>query len=416
MPLKEKETEIGIEGRISSYPGIPGSIKNSPDDFVVDEIPIDIPRKGDGKYLYLKVRLRNWDNNRFLMRLARELGVSRKRITFAGTKDKTAVTTQYFCVNTESELRDSRLGDVSVLETFRSDRMLKLGDLLGNNFTIVIEDQEDHGHDIRRIAEDVSSKGGFPNYFGIQRFGSIRTNTHIIGKYIVNGDTAEAVKRYIADPEIDSEDFRLEFYRTLDAKEALRNFPMHLNFERSLLSHIAETGDFQSAFSSFPLNLRTMFVHAYQSYLFNLMLSERIKKAGNLVDVFEGDIAVPVDRYFNPAVNEGYINVTKFNIEKITRLSSMDKVRVTAPLVGYESELSGGVQGEIETEVLEKEKVSPSMFRINQDPSMSSSGERRIVSAKPVDLNIPKKNTLSFALGKGIYATSFLREILKNSD
>ncbi len=416
MPFKEKEMETGIYARISSYPGIPGKIKSDPEDFMVEEIPIEIPRKPDGKYLYLRIRLRNWDNNRFLMRLARELGVSRKRITYAGTKDKTAVTTQYFCVNTPSGFEASRLGDVEVLETFRSDRMLKLGDLLGNYFRISIEDQEDHDAEIMSIYDDISSKGGFPNYFGIQRFGSVRTNTHKIGKYIVNGNPDEAVKRYIGDPDIDTEDFRLEFYRTLDAGEALKNFPMHLNFERSLLSHIVETGDFRSAFANFPVNLRMIFVHAYQSYLFNMMVSERFKRMGNLYEVSEGDIAVPVDRYFNPVVNEGYIKVSRFNIEKISRLSASDRVRVTAPLIGYDTTLSGGLQGEIEAGIMEKEKVSPEMFRITSDPSMSSSGERRIISAKPVDLKILEKNTLGFSLGKGIYATSFLREILIDSD
>jgi len=414
--LTDKETEIGIYARVSSHPGIAGKIKGEPEDFIVDEIPIEVPRKPDGKYLYLKIRLRNWDNNRFLMRLARELGVSRKRITYAGTKDKTAVTTQYFCINTASGFEASRLGDVEILETFRSDHMLRLGDLLGNYFRIRIENDEDHSADILKIYGEISSKGGFPNYFGIQRFGSIRTNTHKIGKYIVNGNLDEAVKRYIGDPDIDHEDFRLEFYRTLDASEALKNFPMHLNFERSLISHIAETGNFESAFSSFPLNLRMIFVHAYQSYLFNTMLSERFKRMGNLSEVSEGDVAVPVDRYFNPVPNEGYIKVTKFNLEKISRISLMDRVRITAPLVGYETTFSGGIQGEIEEEVMEKEKVSPEMFRIASDPSMSSSGERRIISAKPVDLKIMEKNTLGFSLGRGIYATSFLRELLINSD
>ena len=416
MPFTDKDKEIGIYSRISSHPGIPGKIKGEPEDFIVDEIPIDIPRNPNGKYLYVRIRLRNWDNNRFLMRLSRELGVSRKRITYAGTKDKTAVTTQYFCINTASGFEASRLGDVEVLETFRSDHMLRLGDLLGNYFRINIEHEEDHNSEIMEINGEISSKGGFPNYFGIQRFGSIRTNTHKIGKYIVNGDPDEAVKRYIGDPDIDHEEFRLEFYRTLDAGGALRNFPMHLNFERSLLSHIAETGDFKSAFSNFPLNLRMIFVHAYQSYLFNIMVSERLKRLGNLSEVSEGDIAVPVDRYFNPISSEGYIKVTKFNLDKITRLSLTDRVRVTAPLIGYETTLSGGLQGEIENDVMEREKVSPQMFRISSDPSMSSSGERRVISAKPVDLKILEKNTLGFSLGRGIYATSFLREIMMNLD
>ena len=81
-----------------------------------------------GKYTILKVKLTNWDTNRFLMYLSRYLRISRKRITYCGTKDKRGITTQYFCVN--SEIQPERIGikDAEILDSFRTDRMLNLGD------------------------------------------------------------------------------------------------------------------------------------------------------------------------------------------------------------------------------------------------------------------------------------------------
>ena len=78
---------------------IRGVFKQTPEDFLVQEIPKEVRRSDNGKYIVIRAKLREWDTNRFIIFLARELHISHKRITYCGTKDKHAVTTQYFSIN-----------------------------------------------------------------------------------------------------------------------------------------------------------------------------------------------------------------------------------------------------------------------------------------------------------------------------
>lgn len=407
------ETYVGIDGHSTDCERFSGSIKEDVSDFTVEEIPDEsIVRSENGKYRYLKIRLTNWDTNKFLVRLSKELHISRKRVSYAGTKDKRGITVQYFCVNSDFSPDDIRISDAEILESFRSDHFLRLGELVGNRFTVHITSDEDRNARISDIHRGVMEGGGFPNFFGMQRFGSIRINTHSIGRLIVHGDYRKAVETYIYDPEFDSEDFRVRFGENHDAALALREFPMHLNFERSILGRILETGDYEGAFEAFPKNLGMLFVHAYQSYMFNRILSERMKETGSLNEAVPGDIVFAVDRYFNP-VDREEIKVNSYNTEKINRLIREDRLRVTIPLIGSESRITKNFQGEIEQRIMDQEKVDQSMFRIGGYPELSSKGDRRIISVKPLDFSITGQNTLSFSLGRGIYATSFLREFLK---
>lgn len=408
------EIEVGMDAYASSTPGFEGTIKEDVSDFVVEEIPAgNIVKNETGKYRYLKIRLNNWDTNKFLIRLSKEIRISRKRISYAGTKDKKGITVQYFCVNSDFDPESIKIGDAEILETFRSDHFLKLGELVGNNFRVRITSEKERSSEIAGIHEEVMNSGGFPNFFGIQRFGSIRRNTHKIGRLIVQGDYEKAVETYIYDPEFDKESFRINFGETRDAAAALREFPHHLNFERSLLGHIVETGKLEGAFESFPKNLGMLFVHAYQSYLFNRILSERVRRVGNLLEAFEGDIVFAVDEYFNPLDKEE-IKVNRYNTEKINRLIAQDRLRVTIPLFGFESRITRNFQGEIEKNILDSEKVTLERFRVSGYPELSSKGDRRIISAKPLDFEYIGENTMKFSLGRGIYATSFLREFLKS--
>jgi tRNA pseudouridine13 synthase len=404
----------GVEGFVSDLPGINGRIKDSPEDFVVEEIPAEIQRADSGKYLILKVRLREWDTNRFLIELSRQLGVSRKRVTYAGTKDKLAVTTQYFCINTERNAEFFKAGDAEILESFRSNRMISLGDLIGNRFSVRISGGDDFGDisdAVIPIFDQVVSRGGFPNFFGPQRFGSIRPNTHTIGKLLVKGEYESAVRKYIYDPDCDTEYFRIQFDSHNDPVQALKEFPMHLHYERSLLGYIAEHGTAEGAFSNLPKNLSIMFVHAYQSYLFNRMLSLRLRKVGNLSVPLEGDYVMPVDHLFNSAGDP--VKVTSFNLDKLNAMAVQNRVRPLLQLFGYRSEFAKGETGEIEHQVMESEGVVPGDFFIKGHPELSSTGSRRITSFMPADFSVSSGSLLAFSLGRGLYATSLTREILK---
>lgn len=407
------EKLAGIDGYASRLPGFRGTIKDEVGDFIVEEIPEPsiIPSE-NGKYWYLKIRLRDWDTNKFLIRLSRELHISRKRITYAGTKDKRGITAQYFCVNSGVSPEDIHINDAEILDSFRSDHFLRLGDLIGNRFTVKISSDKERKGEIESISDSVLDAGGFPNFFGMQRFGSMRINTHKIGRLIVQGRYEEAVKSYIYDPQFDHEEYRTNFGSSLDAAQALKEFPMHLTFERAILGRIQENGSFEGAFDAFPKNLGMLFVHAYQSYLFNRVLSERLRITGNLNEAVPGDIAYAVDGYFNP-VDREEIKVNRYNTDRINSLIAEDRLRITIPLIGYESRFTGNFQGEIEHKIMEEEKIVFPDFRVGGYPELSSKGDRRIISAKPLDFSYDGDNTVSFSLGRGIYATSFLREFIK---
>jgi tRNA pseudouridine13 synthase len=293
-----EDSIIGINGYSTDTPGIDGNIKYDPESFIVNEIPVKIPENNNGKYTILKVRLRNWDTNKFLMYLADQLHISNKRITYAGTKDKIGITTQYFCINMpeNQQINNISIKDAEIISSFRTDKLVKLGDLLGNEFVISIQSMDDNTEKISDTVERIVKNGGFPNFYGYQRFGSIRANTHKIGKLLVQNKYEDAVKMYIYDPEFDREDYRRTFGETGDAKRAIKEFPEYLTFERSLLGYIIREDTYKNAFSVFPRNLSMLFIHAYQSYLFNRILSDRMKYAGSMYKVLEGDLLYPVDR------------------------------------------------------------------------------------------------------------------------
>ncbi|MCW6168315.1 MAG: tRNA pseudouridine(13) synthase TruD [Thermoplasmatales archaeon] len=408
-----KERAVGISG-FSSSPNekVGGSIKLDPEDFIVEEVPDNMNEDPNGKYTALKIQLKNWDTNRFISFLARRLQISKKRITYAGTKDKRAITTQYFTVNGTIDQSSVELRDCNVLEIFKCNRMLKLGDLRGNTFTINIHYDENDREKILRIYDEVLQNGGFPNFFGLQRFGEIRTNTHKIGRLILEGDIERAVRTYIYDREIDTEDYRVQFGETNDPCLALNSFPKHLSFERSLLGYLCAHGEIRDAFSVLPRNLAIMFVHAYQSYIFNNVLSERLLKFGRLDKVVSGDIMYKIDELFNSA-KDSEIKENGYNMDKLQQLSITDKIRPTIIVPGYESVIPKGDEGEIEARVLENERIELEQFKILNHPELSSKGERRIISAKPVNFIINNDGSFKFTLGRGIYATSFLREFIK---
>src|SRR6267143_2584010 len=296
------EGVVGISGYFTSAPGLGGRIKASAEDFVVDEVSMDLPRSEDGRYTAARIRTRNWETNRLVRELARHLHISRKRITFAGTKDRRAVTTQLFEFDGLPELLEGlRLKDVEVLDTFRTDKKLEIGDLLGNRFRVVVREIPFPKVEIEAraeaIARDLRMAGGFPNFFGIQRFGSVRPITHVVGRHLVRGEIKDAVRAYVAHP-IEGEDpqsfaVREDLESTRDYAAALRGFPKEWGFEKAILNRLAtHPEDFAGALQQLPLNLMILFVHGYQSYLFNRILSERMQEGLPVHEPVEGDVVL----------------------------------------------------------------------------------------------------------------------------
>jgi len=420
-----KESELGLEVFLTEgIPGIGGKLRKTPEDFQVDEISILPPADPEGKFVIAKVWHRNWEANRLVRRLGSNLRVGRAKIGFAGTKDGRSVSTQLMSFNAPIEAVQSlAIPDVEILDAYRARRMISIGDLVGNRFKIGVADI-DAGVDAKAICDSVRAKldsiGGFPNFFGIQRFGSVRPITHLIGKDLIRGDFEGAVMRYVANP-MDEEgseanDARRALQETRDFERAFREFPMKLSFERTMIGHIKDKpADYLGALRLLPYNLLMMFVHAYQSYLFNRILSERIRKGMSLREPEVGDLVLPLSKT-NVPDHDNSIPVSVDNLDKATRNAKEGKAFVSGLLYGTESVFADGRMGEIERKIVEAEKISKLDFQIVGLREASSKGSRREIlsSYKDLEINVGEGGaTFQFTLTKGCYATTLMREFMK---
>lgn len=425
MEVPEVEKRIGIEVFLTKTRGIGGKLRIYPDDFIVEEIPILPPKDENGEYTIAKIRAKNWETNRLIRQLSKALGIGRERIYFAGTKDKRAVTMQMMAFKASKEkVEGLRLPYVDVVETYRSKDKINIGDLIGNKFLITIRNIALPRDEVKGIVDEtlkeILTVKGFPNFFGIQRFGAVRPITHTVGKYIVKGDFEKAVFTYIANPQKHEPrnvfKARAFLEETRDFSKALEKYPKELGFERAIISHLARhSEDYIGALSRLPTNLLMMFTHAYQGYIFNKILSERIRRQLPLNEPILGDLVLPVDKYNLPCQGE-WIKVEEQNIEKIKKRVRDGKAFVSAILFGSEVDLADGEQGEIEHKVIEDEGLERDDFIIPQLPKLSSKGMRRELLAPLKDLEyefILNNLRLRFTLLKGCYATSLLREFMK---
>ena len=159
----------------NDLPGTGGTLRQVPEDFLVEEIPLYLPQ-GSGSHAYALVQKRSLTTRDLVTTLLRE-GLKEKEIGVAGLKDKHAVTTQWLSVpqrHAEALQVLDKLEGVDILKTSRHKNKLGIGHLKGNRFTVWVRDTSDVA-----AAETVLERlkqTGVPNYFGPQRFGRFGTN------------------------------------------------------------------------------------------------------------------------------------------------------------------------------------------------------------------------------------------------
>ncbi|KAI9842573.1 MAG: hypothetical protein M1838_003073 [Thelocarpon superellum] len=290
-----------------------------------------------GDHLHFSIYKENKDTMEVISFLARQLKVNVKNFQFAGTKDRRAVTVQrasVFRVNADRlaalnrSLRGSKLGG---FEYRRSG--LELGQLSGNEFVITLRDchfpaaeitvangpnmTEDQAAAVTLVEGALTSlkEQGYLNYFGLQRFGTFSARTDTIGLKMLQGEFKAACDEILSfNPDIlahepDSASTNpkalisaddkaraqaLHTFRTTgDLPSALQMLPYKFSAETALLRHLGHpdrSNDFQGALQSVPRNLRTMFVHAYQSLVWNVVAGERWKRHGSAV--IAGDLVL----------------------------------------------------------------------------------------------------------------------------
>lgn len=418
----ELERLMGIEAYLTSAEGIGGRLRASPSDFIVEEVP-DFKAGETGSYLIVRLTKDNWETHHLIRDLSRQLGISDERISIAGTKDKRAITTQFISIYglTEEDLHKITLPRVEITPAGRTNRQLSLGDLKGNNFDIRISgvgmSRDEAESRLAAISTEIATTGGVPNFFGYQRFGIKRPITHLVGEKIVKGDIEGAAIDYIArsfpGENADNQDVRNYIMETRDFQKGLEIYPLNLRYERTMMHRLIEKpGDYAGAFRALSGTLMKLFVSAYQSYLFNQMLSQRMLRGMSISTPQEGDTVCFNGPDGKPDVSK-IDQVTKKNKQDIAYLYKRKRVTLVLPLIGKSTKID--TLDEISRKVLEEANITPGNFDIPLVPELSSQGIWRamVLPVTPALETEEGSVRARFFLPSGSYATTVLREYMK---
>ena len=301
-------------------------IKAVPEDFFVREI-ISIKTSEKGAFSYYWLKKTNHSTMEAAEIISKKLGIPLKKINFAGTKDKKAVTEQLISIKNGAK-RNYDFGKIT-LEFFGcGEEPINLGNNEGNYFEIVLRD----------AGKKPKEKSWMINYFDEQRFSEKNVE---IGSAIVKRDFKKAA---------------------------------------GLLKIENEKNDFVGALRKIDKKMLRMYVHAYQSYLWNKSVSELLDSKKKI----------------------------KYSLGELSIPGKKPK-QFSFPIIGF------GTDESKVKKILDEEKITPRDFIIRQIPELSSEGTEREVVVGIKDLKIEdlgnKIIKLSFALPKGCYATMFVKQL-----
>ncbi len=395
-------------------------LKAIPEDFVVEE-RIKLPLSEDGTHAILRIRKRDATTLQVQESLSALLRVSKERIAFPALKDKEAIATQYASValpRTQVEpvpLAVPAPGAPYSLERIgTSTRALQPSDLRGNAFTIVIRDlslpeAQKIGPRLRQMGEF-----GVPNYFDEQRFGSYSSASGYIGKKILQRDAEGALRIYLSekmagDPEPVRvfKEFAAEHWGDWNA--LMDRAPRPSNF-RSVLTYLKDhpQGGFRKALNLIPQRLLTLYLAAYQSWLWNIITGRYVERT-----LSEQHFAAPTVRI------AGQTLPVYYNLPESVH-SHLERLQV--PLPNHRAEFGDPLLEGIAVEMLAKEKLALNDFKARILKKAFATKSSRSLIVHPTEIQAGDaendelahkrwKVTVRLTLPPGSYATLVVKAL-----
>jgi tRNA pseudouridine13 synthase len=445
---KEIEKFAGIASySTSNIDGIGGIYKHNYRDFIVREITKegeilrikDISKKNhfsrefQDDFTEFHLVKKNQEPFKAFNFIASALNIPMSHISYSGLKDRCSISVQKVAVkgNHVEKLKNLKLKDISINHITTSRKSIRLGSNKGNHFTVIIRNIKKNIDIRKRISKifEILSTDGFLNYYGLQRFGTYRPNSHIVAKHILLKEYENVFKELVlntySSESIKSQILRNKLKQDGDMEWAYDNFPKSLNYERMMISHLKDNSqDFEGSVQKIPKYLIKLLLSSFQSYYFNKMLTLRINKGISPFEPVNGDVIVILEDDKGDLTSIKYVYGGKYD-KFLKEALLLNRASIVIPLVGYDTKMDEyPLMNYFFEEILKEEKINSSIFRSELFRQYEFKGAHRAISIKLSDAKIldigkddifldKQKVKVEFSLPRGSYATMVLRELMK---
>ena len=186
--MNQSRDEQAIIQQIPSFPALAylygpptatAALRTKADDFIVDE-ELSFTPTGQGEHLLLQVEKIGQNTQYVAKQIAAAAGLKARLVSYAGLKDRHAVTRQWFClpvpIKQQLAYDEWNIEGVRILQSVRHQRRLKLGSIKHNHFRIRLRGVSDPASVNARLKQIAQ---GVPNYYGEQRFGHAGGNLQL---------------------------------------------------------------------------------------------------------------------------------------------------------------------------------------------------------------------------------------------
>ena len=386
-------------------------LRRTPEDFQVEELTA--VTSSNGPFAFYRLTKKSMGTPEAISAIVERWKVHRKRISFGGLKDRHAVTMQYLTIHSGPR-KALRQNSMELEYLGQTHSPFTPADFHANRFQLVLRDMQVAEIENARTSLASIQQTGLPNYFDDQRFGSLGESGEWIARAWCQGHWERALWLALADSH--GNDSASEKRQKQILRELWGNWPaceqsLDRSSRRSIATQLANTvksgrdPDFRSALAQINVDLRGLYLSAYQSALWNRWLARFIEAhcdAASITafDLISGRGVFPLTLTADPAANL---------IETELQLPC---ARIDRP---------EGLQGDLLDAVLREEKIELRELRVKYPrDSFFSKGMRRAF-IRPVGLSSSvdhdelhdgrQKLTLSFELPRGSYATILVKRL-----
>lgn len=343
-------------------------LKFLPEDFIVKEI-LSLPSDKSEEYVYFLLQKRDLSTPEAVARIAEKLHLPLRFLGYAGNKDKTAVTEQFCSAKGVRKDTLERVSLPNIKITFQGYGRIpvSLGNNQGNKFTITVRNLT--MKETAKLKKITSKTIFFPNYFDEQRFSKSNVK---IGRCLIKKDFAQAIKLLI---QVEKNNSWMQDYL------------------------LKRKNDYLGVLRQFQKKILLLYIHAYQSFLFNSLVSIYLK-----------------DKYTRT-------RTVKYSQGTFIFPNEIKKEKLFLPTIGFDTNIKNKKIKRLLENLMKKEKLSFSDFIIRSFPELSQEGQERTLLAEANELSLsaaekdelnPRKEkiVIGFSLPKGSYATMVIRFFL----